>query len=67
MTPEAELIRALAEDLALEVLASYSPEDFEAADFTSVGKAAVYFADHEDGPGPALQELIAKAQKAAGT
>lgn len=67
MTPEAELIRSLAEDLALEVLASYSPEDFEAADFTSVGKAAVYLADHEDGPGPALQELIAKVQKAAGT
>jgi hypothetical protein len=67
MTPEAELIRSLAEDLALEVLASYSPEDFEAADFTSLGKAAVYLADHEDGPGPALQELIAKIQKAAGT
>jgi hypothetical protein len=49
MTPEAELIRSLAEDLALEVLASYSPEDFEAADFTSLGKAAVYLADHEDG------------------
>ena len=67
MTPEAELIRALAEDLALEVLASYTPEDFETADFTSLGKAAVYLADHEDGPGPALQELIAKIQKAAGT
>jgi hypothetical protein len=53
MTPEAELIRALAEDLALEILASYSPEDFDAADFTSLGKAAVYLADHEDGPGPA--------------
>ena len=38
MTPEAELIRALAEDLALEILASYTPEDFEAADFTSLGK-----------------------------
>ena len=67
MTPEAELIRALAEDLALEILASYTPEDFENADFTSLGKAAVYLADHEDGPGPALQELIAKVQKAAGT
>ncbi len=53
MTPEAELIRALAEDLALEILASYTPEDFEAADFTSLGKAAIYLADHEDGPGPA--------------
>ena len=67
MTPEAELIRALAEDLALEILASYTPEDFENADFTSLGKAAVYLADHEDGPGPALQELIVKLQKAAGT
>ncbi len=38
MTPEAELIRALAEDLALEILASYKPEDFEAADFSSLGK-----------------------------
>jgi hypothetical protein len=36
MTPEAELIRALAEDLALEILASYTPEDFESADFTSL-------------------------------
>ncbi len=67
MTPEVELIRALAEDLALEILASYTSEDFEAADFTSLGKAAVYLADNEDGPGPALQELIAKVQKAAGT
>ena len=67
MTPEAELIRALAEDLALEILASYTPDDFENADFTSLGKAAIYLADHEDGPGPALQELIAKVQKAAGT
>ena len=67
MTPEAELIRALVEDLALEILASYTPEDFEAADFSSLEKAAVYLADHEDGPGPALQELIAKVQKAAGT
>jgi hypothetical protein len=63
MTPEAELIRVLAEDLALETLASYKSEDFETADCTSLGKAAV----HEDGPGPALQELIAKVQKAAGT
>jgi hypothetical protein len=67
MTPEAELIRALAEDLALEILASYTPEDFQNADFSSLGKAAVYLADYEDGPGPALQELIAKVQKAAGT
>ena len=67
MTPEAELIRALAEDLALEILASYTPEDFASADFTSLGQAAIYLADHEDGPGPALQELISKVQRAAGT
>jgi len=64
---EADLIRALAEDLALEILASYAPEDFAEADFTSLGAAAVYLTEHEQGPGPALQELIAKVQKAAGT
>lgn len=68
MTREAELIRALAEDLALEILTSYtSPEDFEDADFSSLGKAAVYLEEHGDGAGPALQELIAKLQSAAGT
>jgi Protein of unknown function (DUF3095) len=37
MTREAELIRALAEDLALEILASYTAaEDFEDADFSSL-------------------------------
>ena len=42
MTPEAELIRALAEDLALEILTSYtSAEDFADADFSSLGNAAV--------------------------
>ena len=55
MSPEVELIRALAEHLALEILASYSPEDFADADFTSLGKAAVYLADHGSAPGPALQ------------
>ena len=64
---EADLIRALAEDLALEILASYKPEDFADADFTSLGEAAVYLTQHEQGPGPALQELIARVQKAAGT
>ncbi len=64
---EAELIRALSEDLALEILASYTPEDFAEADFTSLGEAAVYLAQHELGVGPALQDLIAKVQKAAGT
>ena len=34
---EADLIRALAEDLALEILASYTPEDFADSDFTSLG------------------------------
>jgi hypothetical protein len=66
-TSEADLIRALAEDLALEILASYKPDDFADADFTSLGEAAVYLAQHEPGPGPALQQLIAKVQKAAGT
>ena len=64
---EADLIRALAEDLALEILASYEREDFAEADFTSLGAAAVYLTQHEQGPGPALQQLIAKVQKAAGT
>ena len=68
MTHEAELIRALAEDLALEILTSYtSPEDFEDADFSSLGRAAVYLEEQGDGPGPALKELIAKIQSAAGT
>ncbi len=64
---EADLIRALAEDLALEILASYKPEDFADADFTSLGEAAAYLAQHEQGPGPALQELVTRVQKAAGT
>jgi hypothetical protein len=33
---EAELIRALAEDLALEILTSYTEEDFEGSDLTSL-------------------------------
>src|SRR5215218_2403166 len=64
MSPEVELIRALSEDLALEILASYAPEDFADADFTSLGKAAVYLADHGSAPGPALEELITKVQNA---
>jgi hypothetical protein len=67
MTPEVELIRALAEDLALEILVSYTPEDFQQADFTSLGKAAVYLTQHDEGPGPALEELIKKVQHAQGT
>ena len=64
---EVDLIRALSEDLAVEILASYTPEDFADADFTSLGEAAVYLSQHQPGPGPALQELIVKLQKAAGT
>jgi hypothetical protein len=68
MTRELELIRALAEDLALEILASYTaPDSFKDADFSSLGKAAVYLEEHGDGPGPALQELIVKIQRAAGS
>jgi hypothetical protein len=64
---EADLIRALSEDLALQILTSYKPEDFADADFTSLGEAAIYLAQHEPGPGPVLEKLIAKVQKAAGT
>ena len=68
MSEEAELIRALAEDLALEILASYtSADDFDDADFSSLGKAAVYLEEHAGGPGPALQQLIAKVQTAEGS
>ena len=65
--PEVELIRALAEDLALEILPSYKPEDFADADFTSLGKAAVCLAEQGEAPGLMLQKLIEKVQKAAGT
>jgi hypothetical protein len=37
MRPEVELIRALAKDLVLEILASYTPDDFKDADFISLG------------------------------
>jgi len=67
MTPEAELIRALAEDLAVEILTSYTEEDFEDADLTSLGNAALYLQEHGTGLGPALQRLIAKVQSAAGS
>ena len=67
MGPEAELIRALAEDLSLEILASYTADDFSEADFTILGQAAVYLAEHGSSPGPALEELIKKVQHAAGT
>ena len=67
MTREAELIRALAEDLAVEILASYSAEDFRDADFTSLGQAAVYLEEHGSEPGPAFLELVVKIQAFAGT
>ncbi len=51
----------------LEILASYALDDFADADFTSLGQAAVYLTDHGSAPGPALEELITKVQKAAGT
>jgi hypothetical protein len=39
LSREVELIRALAEDLAIEILASYNDEDFADADLTSLGSA----------------------------
>ena len=65
MTPEVELIRALAEDLALEILASYTPDDF-GADFSSLGKAAVYLADHNEELGPSLQGSLREFRKPRG-
>ena len=47
MTREAELIRACVEDLALEILTSYTDEDFEDADFSSLGNAAVYLQERQ--------------------
>jgi hypothetical protein len=67
MTREVELIRALAEDLAVEIMASYTADDFRDADFTSLGLAAVYLEEHGSEPGPVLVELIAKVQSFAGT
>jgi len=68
MTREAELIGALAEDLALEMLASSpSEEEFHDVDFTSRSQAAAYREEQADGVGPALQKLIARVQSAAGT
>ncbi len=67
MSAETKLIRALAEDLAVEILASYSPEDFESADFTSLGQAFVYLREHGEEPGPAFDELTRKVQSFAGS
>jgi hypothetical protein len=39
LSREVELIRALAEDLSIEILASYNDEDFADADLTSLGSA----------------------------
>ena len=64
---EIELIRALAEDLALEILASYKPEDFEEADFSNLGQAFAYLTERGEVPGPALKQLMAKVQELAHT
>ena len=64
---EVELIRALAEDLALEILASYKPEDFEDADFTTLGQALAYLTEQGRVPGPALERLMDKVQELART
>jgi len=67
MSAETKLIRALAEDLALEILASYSPEDSDGAEFTSLGQAFVYLQEHGEEPGPAFEELTKKVQSFAGS
>jgi len=64
---EVELIRALAEDLALEILAAYKPEDFEEADFSSLGQVLAYLTERGEAPGPALNQLMAKVQELAPT
>jgi hypothetical protein len=38
LSREVELIRALAEDLAIEILASYTDEDFAEADLARLGR-----------------------------
>ena len=67
MSAETKLIRALAEDLAVEILASYAPEDFKGADFTSLGQAFIYLRERGEEPGPALEELVRKVQSFAGS
>jgi hypothetical protein len=49
------LVRTLAEDPALEILASYTPDGFQSAGFSGLGEAVVHLADHEDGPGLAFR------------
>jgi len=41
MSPEVELIRVLSEDLGLEILASYRPEDFADADSLALGSSGI--------------------------
>ncbi len=67
MSAETKLIRALAEDLAVQILASYSPEDFKGADFTSLGQAFIYLREHGEEPGPAFGELTKKVQSSHNT
>ena len=62
MSDERDLIRALAEDLAIEILAAYAAEDFADADFTSLGRAIAYLAEHGEDPGPSVQELFIKIE-----
>jgi hypothetical protein len=64
---EADLIRALAEDLALEILASYTARTLKMPTSPAWGEAAAYLIQHAQGPGPALEKLTAKVQKAACT
>ena len=61
LSREVELIRALAEDLAIEILASYTDDDFADADLSSLGSAAVYLSEY-DALGPSFQQLIIKLE-----
>jgi hypothetical protein len=61
LTREVQLIRALAEDLSIEILASYADEDFAEADLLTLGSAAVYLSEH-DAVGPSFQELLVKLE-----
>ena len=52
MCPEVELIRALSEDLALEILASYAPEDFADAASLASGRQRYTCPTTARHPGP---------------
>src|SRR5215210_1551225 len=54
---KADLIPALSEDLALEILASYTPEDFADADFTSLGRLrSIWPSMNEDRTRPSVPD-----------